>query len=141
MRDKAEDLSLGKTTETELKEDPILQNVLKTIEKENHLRESLQTFTNTSSEIGDVRAISCCAFQPSPTPSLVLTGSWTGFCKLWDATTQKESLLFSGLFFFSFKTQPQTSFFVSFNGTVSRKIFFPTDFLVEKSFLYLKIGV
>ena len=98
MRDKAEELSLGKTTEAELKADPVLQDVLVTIDKENALKDTMRTFTNISSEIGDVRAVSCCEFQPTPKPSLLATGSWTGSCKIWNASTMKESLVFTGWF-------------------------------------------
>lgn len=100
MRDKAEDLSLGKTTEVELKEDSILQNVMKTIDEEKKLQDTLKSFTNISSEIGDVRAISCCAFQPIEKPPIIVTGSWTGFCKIWNTTTQKESLQLCGKVYF-----------------------------------------
>lgn len=96
MRDKAEDLSLGNTTEEALHSDPILLKVKDTIREEEELKSSLRKFTNISSEIGDVRAISSCAFQPTDTPGIIATGSWTGNCKLWNVSSMTESLILTG---------------------------------------------
>jgi len=42
---------------------------------------NLKTFTSTSSQIGDDRPLSCCAFAPNS--QHLATGSWTGLVKLW----------------------------------------------------------
>ena len=96
MRDKAEALGAGDIKETELEDDIVLQEVRETIEAEDKLKESLRKYVNVSSEIGDIRALSCCAFQPTDKPSLIATGSWSGRCKIWEMSTLKEQSILEG---------------------------------------------
>eukprot|EP01102_Stenamoeba_stenopodia_P015127 TRINITY_DN5120_c0_g1_i1.p1 TRINITY_DN5120_c0_g1~~TRINITY_DN5120_c0_g1_i1.p1 ORF type:complete len:532 (+),score=123.89 TRINITY_DN5120_c0_g1_i1:167-1762(+) len=48
----------------------------------HRIHEHAKTFAVELSQIGDDRAISCCAI--SPDASIVATGSWTGLVKLWN---------------------------------------------------------
>ncbi|XP_062515277.1 U4/U6 small nuclear ribonucleoprotein Prp4-like [Corticium candelabrum] len=45
------------------------------------LHQSLRTFNNHCSQVGDDRPIAVCRF--SPDSKLLATGSWSGLCKLW----------------------------------------------------------
>ena len=96
LRDKAEALSIGEVDETELQDDPVLLQVREKMKEEESQRDVLRKFNNVSSEIGGIRALSCCAFQPTSEPSLIATGSWTGQCSLWDLKTLQQRQLFSG---------------------------------------------
>lgn len=96
MRDKAEALGAGDLKEVELEDDIVLQEVRDTIAAEDKLKDSLRKFTNVSSEIGEIRALSSCAFQPTERPSLVATGSWSGRCKIWEMSSLKEQTVLEG---------------------------------------------
>jgi U4/U6 small nuclear ribonucleoprotein PRP4 len=52
------------------------------------LQNSLRTFGNYASQVGDTRPLSFCQF--SPNSEMLATSSWTGLCKLWSVPDCKE---------------------------------------------------
>mmetsp|Transcript_4364 Transcript_4364/g.13211 ORF Transcript_4364/g.13211 Transcript_4364/m.13211 type:complete len:488 (-) Transcript_4364:1983-3446(-) len=64
-------------------------------EEANALYTAMQKLAAVSSQIGDTRPLSACAFsaqhQTSPLcPPYVATGSWTGLVRVWDVQTSSE---------------------------------------------------
>jgi WD40 repeat protein len=56
--------------------------------------ETIKSYRNASSEIGDVRPMSALSF--SPTSATLATGSWSGTCKLWSVEDSKHIATFKG---------------------------------------------
>ncbi|KAG0379455.1 hypothetical protein BGX24_000341 [Mortierella sp. AD032] len=51
--------------------------------------EKLKTYANHSSQLGDDRPLSQCAF--SPNSQFLATGSWSGLCKIWNVANSQLS--------------------------------------------------
>ncbi|KAI8970366.1 WD40-repeat-containing domain protein [Mycotypha africana] len=66
--------------------------LLKASRKELHTK--LKAYTNWSSQIADNRPIAQCAF--SPDSSLLVTGSWSGLCKVWSIPDCESILTLKG---------------------------------------------
>jgi U4/U6 small nuclear ribonucleoprotein PRP4 len=61
-----------------------------------------KSYANFSSQIGDDRPISQCAF--SPDCSLIATGSWSGLCRIWSVPSCGALATLKGSYtFFTYK--------------------------------------
>jgi len=60
----------------------------------NNLLDSIKKFTNLSSQVGDERPLTSCAF--SPEAKIVMTGGASGVCKLWDPVSCSEIMILKG---------------------------------------------
>jgi len=58
------------------------------------VQRKLKSLDVEASQIADTRPISCCAF--SPDSKVLVTGSWSGLCKLWSVPDCKEMLVMRG---------------------------------------------
>lgn len=85
VRSLAEKMTEGVLDATAFEREAVFLEMQDEIREEEALLRDLSDFTSTFSVIGDTRAVSCCSFQRSGSaePSLLVTGSWSGACKLW----------------------------------------------------------
>lgn len=85
VRRLAEQMTEGVLDATAFAREEVFREMQAELCEEEALLQDLSDFSSTFSVIGDARAVSCCAFQPSGSaePSLLATGSWSGACKLW----------------------------------------------------------
>ena len=76
-----------------LKEEATLTDAVK-MAKTQEIHRKLKTLEVEASQIADTRPISWCNF--SPDSKMLVTGSWSGLCKLWSVPDCKELLVMRG---------------------------------------------
>ena len=76
-----------------MKEEAALTEATK-MAKKQEIQRKLKTLEVEASQIADTRPISWCNF--SPDSKMLVTGSWSGLCKLWSVPDCKELLVMRG---------------------------------------------